>query len=259
MAVQPMKTPPSGPPPNAQRRWVIASQFAMLAGLCMMALPVLGAVDIFADGGAMLLIGIWLAVSAFVVFLLMRSRARAHDLIVGVEGGVASGRLAHWTYELGAWLDHVGQDNDLERAGKWALWRVIAIFCVVIGGAFWLFDPTGGGPAVALVLLGVLAVLALVVQLGTLTAFRHHASAPGQVFIGRDGVWYNGTLHVWRGWGTRIDAVTYHTQDGSLAIRYSAPSRYGRQSHQVRIPVPSGAEDEAHAVAEVLAAEIGER
>lgn len=234
--------------------WLIA-----LAGLIMMALPILGIVEIFAGGGAMLLIGLWLAASALVVSFLMRSRARAHDLIVGVEGSAPAGRLAHWTYELGPWREHVDRDYAVERAGKWALWRLIALFCVVIGGAFWLFDPDGGGPAVALVLLGVLALLALVVNLGTSSAFHHHAKAPGQVFIGRDGVWYNGTLHVWRGWGARIDAVTYPAPDGVLAIRYSAPSRYGRQSYQVRIPVPEGAEGEAQAVADALAAEIGRR
>lgn len=210
----------------------------------------------------MILIGAWLAAGSALIGLIMRHRAAAHDRIVG---GVAAGgdagarppentRLAHWTYEYRPWLEHALRDYDRDRAAKWAIWRIIAVFCLVFGAIFYLAAPDrDAGSIVALVLLGMLVLIAGVVHLTTRVSLRHHLMGPGQVYVGRDGVWYNGALHVWRGWGARLERVGYPDPSGNLSLSYSVPARYGRQYHELRIPIPDGSQAEA----ERVAAELG--
>jgi uncharacterized membrane protein HdeD (DUF308 family) len=213
----------------------------------MMALPILELVDIFSGGGAMLMVGLWLGVSGVIVAALFRSRARAHDDIVA-----GPHHMVRWQYPREQWLAHANADHAIELSSKWALWRLIAVISIIIGGSFAIVDRDAGLIVFA-VLLGLLALLAAVVSLTTSASYRHARQHQSEVVIGRDGAIYNGVLHVWRGWGARLGAIRYPGPAGSLTINYTTPSRYTRTRHQVRIPVPPGREPEAAAVARMLA------
>lgn len=245
------RTLPQARPANRQWRWVrLCWGIAVLSMVAAIA-PMLGLVDIYDGGGAMIFVGLWLAASSSLVAMLLRSRAHAHDRITGatVSGAPGQGEhLAHWVYDQSAWLAHSARQGAVERADKWALWRVVAAFCLAIGGLFLTADPAESGPAVAAVLLLTLVLVAAVIHFSTAAQERRNQTGVPETYIGTDGIWYHGALHVWRGWGSRLDAVSYPDADGNLRLTYSAPARYGRQYHTLRVMVPAGKESEAEAV-----------
>ena len=243
---------PHGWPTNRQWRWVRLCWAIATVSIVAAIAPMLGIVDIYGGGGAMIFVGLWLAASSSLVAMLLQSRARAHDRITGEAPPIATGQgehLAHWSYDRPDWLAHAARDSLIERADKWALWRVVAVFCLVIGGLFLIADPGGGGPAVAAVLLLTLGLIAAVIHFGTAAQERRNQTGVAEAFIGTEGILCHGALHVWRGWGSRLDKVSYPDPQGDLRLTYSAPARYGRQYQTIRVMVPAGKESEAEAVA----------
>jgi hypothetical protein len=244
-------------PANRQWRWVRLCWGIAALSVVAVITPMIGLVDIYDGGGAMIFVGVWLAVSSSLVAMLLRSRAHAHDRITGAAAPIAPGQgehLAHWVYDQPSWLAHSARQSVVELADKWALWRVVAVFCLVIGGFFLIADPTEGGPLVAAVLVFTLVLIAAVIHFGTAARERHNQTGIPEAFIGTDGIWYHGALHVWRGWGSRLDAVSYPDVDGNLRLTYSAPARHGRQYQTLHVMVPAGKESEAEAVTARLSA-----
>ncbi len=132
---------------------------------------------------------------------------------------------------------------------------VMLAFCVLLAlvGPFlaedgWLFS------VIALGLGAFLALAALVI-----TRYRTWKLRRGgdRVVVARKGALVHGQFHAWTLLGARIDAIGYRPGPrddafGELAIAYSAPSRTGRQSVSLAIPVPADQEEAARRTVEVL-------
>jgi hypothetical protein len=97
------------------------------------------------------------------------------------------------------------EDFGRERHEKWTLFGVLVGICALVGGAFWVADPRGGGPAVAGILVGLCAFIAVVIAVTTRWQRRH-----------------------------RLE-----------------------HRSEVRVPIPSGREDEAAGIVERFRARIG--
>jgi hypothetical protein len=74
------------------------------------------------------------------------------------------------------------------------------------------------------------------------------ADKPGEVFIARDGIYLNGQLHMFSRLGARLERASYNEEEKFLSFTYSGPSRGGRYEYIVKVPVPTGQEDEARRV-----------
>ena len=86
-------------------------------------------------------------------------------------------------------------------------------------------------------------------------AHRHNKKHQGEVFIARDGVYFNRQMHVWKQRGNRLESIDLkRDRQGHtiLAIEYSAIAAYTRNSYTIRIPVPPGKEKEAQKAAEQI-------
>jgi hypothetical protein len=86
---------------------------------------------------------------------------------------------------------------------------------------------------------------------------RDNKNEPSEAIIALDGVYFNRQLHVWKGMGAILEEIVFESESGKqsrIRIEYSVPSRSGRTDFSVRIPVPSGQEDDAQKVVTNIAA-----
>jgi len=197
--------------------------------------------------------GLLVALTAFICTFLFRRRRKIGD-------GLLDERklLAHWTYDVAEWRQFTEEDFGRERHEKWTLYGVLVGICGLVGGAFWRADPRGGGPVVAGILAGLCAFIAVIIAVTTRWQRRGRLEHRSEVRIGADGLWMGGELHVWQGWGARLESCELgEGHPPFIAFGYSMPARNGRQFATVRVPIPSGREDEAAGLVERFRARLG--
>lgn len=229
---------------NIDRIYVGISLGVGFIGVALALIPIFGLVDIFDGGGAMIMIGILLAITGPVVSLLFWHRARVFDEIMNNDN-----RLLHWRFDESLWQRFVRDEKDFRADRRHGIQITILIFSVLFGVIFWIADPEAGW-VVLLTMLGLNVVIALVAMLSGRAVNKWENAKQVEFLMVKDGLIINGQLHVWSGWGARLEgAGTSGKKIELLEIVYSVPARYGRQSYTVRIPIPSGKQQEAEIAA----------
>lgn len=168
------------------------------------------------------------------------------------------GVLAHWTYSPEEWSRFTQAETKRDRAGKITLFFIVAGFALFFGLIFAIF---GGkeGIVVLLITIGLTVFIGGVAAVSIAWAYLANKRGQGEVTIARDGILQNKAFHNWNHFGGRLDRV-FLREDESLLLEfdYSYPSRTGRQTAEVRIPVPAGREEEARRVAGIFNGEAPE-
>jgi hypothetical protein len=219
----------------------------MLVGAAMAVAPFL-APDVFRswNGGqyAMGIVGLLIALTAFVSLFLFRRRRLVRDALLD-----DAKLLLRWSYDPAEWRRYTEEDFVRERKAKWALFGIVAFFCVGIGGFFFALDPRRGGPWVLGVLLGLCAVISVVILLTTSSQRKRRQAGPGSVRIGEDGLLLGDELHAWKGFGARLESCNLiEGCPPCIEFVYSTPAKGQRQINSVRVPIPTGAEAEAEGI-----------
>jgi uncharacterized membrane protein len=237
-------TPPPKPglSPGEKTCW-----WLVLVGAAMAVAPFL-APDVFRswNGGqyAMGIVGLLIALTAFFSSFLFRRRRLVRDALLD-----DAKLLLRWSYDPAEWHRYTEEDFVRERKAKWALFGIVAFFCVVIGGFFFVMDPRGGGPWVLGVLLGLCAVISVVILLTTSLQRKHRLAGPGGARLGEDGLLLGGELHAWKGFGARLEGCNVvEGRPPCIEFVYSTPAKNGRQINSVRVPIPTGCEAEAEGI-----------
>jgi hypothetical protein len=167
--------------------------------------------------------------------------------IVLLRQMAAGDYLAHFTYETDEWLRFVQWNFGQESAQKKALWVLIFSVCLGVGLGFLIVQQDAASVAVFAVLMGLMGVLWLL-AVGLPRRTRHRGlRGPKEAYVGRHGVYLNGTVHSWGMLGSRLESVT---MQGSplphILLVYSVLMMSGRVLYffrhpvSVRIPVPRG-------------------
>lgn len=188
--------------------------------------------------------GAMVAPTAAICSFLFRARGRVRDRLLRDEG-----LLARWTCSPGEWRSYLGEDIERERGDKWRLYAIVAFWCVLFGVLFPIFDHDAGWWVTA-IMAGLLAFIALLIVVSTAARKRRLARHAGDIRVREDGLWLSGELHVWRGFGARLEGVELiEGTPPCLAFTYSMPAKNQRQRQTVRVPVAQGSEAQAADVA----------
>ncbi len=156
--------------------------------------------------------------------------------------------VVRWTYSPEEWRRYTEAEYGRDRQLKFVLFCIVGGFALFFGILFLIFGGDGGR-AVFFVMLGLIALIGCVAALSIYLAHRSNESRLGEARIARTGVYLNRALHNWNMAGSRLDDVSLERDESLLvAFTYSYPSRTGRQSNTVRVPVPAGREGEADRV-----------
>lgn len=231
--------------PNTERRALHVSLGVMIFFAILIFIPGLIGIDGMDGGYAISFLSIFLAVSAGITVVLFWGRARDFDRLLN-----RSSLLAVWNYDESAWESFNEFDRQAYTQENQQKLLLTAVISVVIGAAFWIFDPEAG-KIVALILAGVLILLAAVAYGVPWLMYWQRRTGPRQVWIGREAALIGRVFHTWKGFGGRLEGA--EIQDGALIISYSTPSRIGRELTTLRLPIPLGKAGEAEHILEALA------
>lgn len=209
--------------------------------------PCIFGIDGFNGGFALSIFSALLAITGIIVIMMYRGRARAAGSILKGENV-----LAHWTYTAEQWQEYSKKDYTLDKRAKWQLYGLVMVVTAVVTIGFWLFHRDSGTIMLG-VFLGLGVLLPIVILLTTNYDHWQNTKYHGEVYIARDGAYIGRKLHLWKGWGASLDDINYDEPSRLLVIDYSMPSRNGRDTATVRIPVPPGQDDKARQIMTELA------
>jgi len=240
---------------NHQARVALIWGAIAVMGAAGTVLPTVFGMDGMGGGYAVAFVSGFVALCGIIVAAVFAARARVLGRLLS-----GTGVLAHWTYPAEDRADHVDKELAEERKGSWTLFFIIAAFSLVIGVGFLVADPDAGR-FVFLLLMGVVALLALVAALAPRVRHRKRRRAIPEAIVSPEGAYVFGILHTWRLLGARVEgAEVAQGKEPVLRVTYSAPFLYGRfflgrQAYTVLVPIPQGEEDRAQSVLRTLRGE----
>lgn len=168
---------------------------------------------------------------------------------------VGGEHLAHFTYSSQEWTRFAEWSHGEEAADKKTMWRLVFAITLVVGLGFMAVMRDEASVLVFGVLMALMAVLRLLAAGLPRLALRHHLQRPGEVYVGEEGLFLNGTVHSWTGLGARLDRAVFESAPlPHLRLVYSYLMMAGRSLYffrnfvTVRVPVPAGREDEGKAL-----------
>jgi hypothetical protein len=233
---------PFNPARRTRNIWALITLLAILGILA----PFLLDVDGLEGGFAVALICFFVAITGLIVIVLYQGRAKTLDSILS-----GSELLAHWTYSPEAWKNYTEIDFRKDAHAKWSLYRLVMVLAVVVCFVLGLIYQDAWAVMIG-TFLGIGGLLAAVVVLTTNNNRRQNRRYLGEAYISRKGIYLNRQLHIWHGWGARLECAGYNEPERQLEVTYSVPARTGRNEFAVRVPVPDGEYARARAIASEL-------
>ena len=231
---------------NSQRKTVAIWLVIAVIGVVVVFLPGILGIDGFDGGFALSALGILIVIVGVVVAITYARRASKLDAVF--EG---KDLLAHWTYTSEEWQSYTENENREQKADKKKLFLLVAVIAIVIGIGFLVFDRENGKYGF-FACLGIIVIIAPFAFLPPLFDYRRNKKRVGEAYIARNGVYLNQVFHNWDMMGARLDSVVYEEEPRWLLFTYSAPTRAGMATYNVRVPVPHGQEAVAGKIAEEL-------
>ncbi len=206
---------------------------------------------------AILMSGLFLLGAFVSMWLFGRQTAMVRRMIGGAH-------LAHFTYSPEEWTRFAHWNFGEEASEKKSIWWLVFVISVVIGlgvmavmrdeASVWVFGA----------LMTLMALLRLLAVALPRLAYRRHLGRTGEVYVGQDGIYLDGSVHSWNSLGTRLDSVAFQASPlPHLRFVYSYLMVAGRSLYffrnyvTVRVPVPAGREAEGRAVVRLLTGGAG--
>jgi len=219
-----------------------------LAGIFGMVAPFAFGMDGFNGGFAIAFFCIVFTITAFFVTLMYARMARTAQGMLNGED-----LLAHWRYTPEEWQVYTEKQFTADKSDKKGIFLILVVIAAIAAVVALVIDAEAG-KFVALVLLGVVVLVGIVAYTSSRYDHYENLKFQGQAYISRNAVLLNRRLHLWKGWGSQLEDVTY--EDGKLPIlkfEYSTPSGKSRGFYTARIPVPQGKEDQAQDIVKEIA------
>ncbi|MBM9536231.1 hypothetical protein [Desulfobulbus alkaliphilus] len=204
---------------------------------------------------ASILIGSLLFCGALVgVWLFSKQRAMIKALI---QDGIS---LAHFTYSPEEWLRFTQWDHAEQFSEKRSLFVVMFTTCLVVGLGFMVVMRDAASVWVFGLLMSFITLIGVLFLLLPRFIHRRNVRRPGQIFIGAQGIYLNGSVHSWNTWGARFESAEYYEKPlPHILLSYSQLQLAGKSLHQsfrhhvqLRVPIPVGRADLGRRVAEQL-------
>jgi membrane protein implicated in regulation of membrane protease activity len=251
-----MNAAPTAPSPLSTGEKVcwILSVAGFLAAILPFVFP-----DAFSSWGggqyAMVMVGLLLGITLFISSFLFRSRRLVRQALLDDER-----LLARWTVDDAEWREFTEEDFLVELRMKRTLFRIVAGIALAMGLVFLSLDFEGGGPWVMAVMLFLILACWVAMTLGTRLQKNARQRHAGEVRVSDDGLMLGGELHVWNGFGARLESCAFvEERMPCIEIVYSTPAKNQRQINSVRAPVPAAHRPAAEAVVARLNALLGAR
>jgi uncharacterized membrane protein YbaN (DUF454 family) len=219
-------------------------------GVIIIFIPAIIGLEGFDGGFAVSVGGGFIAMMGLVAAIIYSRLAKSLGRITRKENV-----LAHWTYTPEEWKQYTEREHREDALSKRSLFILVAVIAVIVGIIFYAIvreNPL----LIAMIILGIIAVVGLAAYFSTLAAYLHNKKHLGECFIAPDGIYLNRQIHLWKGLGNKLEEITFDDDKQSsprIIITYSAPGTHSRNSYTVRIPVPPGQQAAAKNIVKQIA------
>lgn len=232
---------------NFQRKFAIIWIAIMLIAIFGAISVPLFEINISKGGGALLLISILLAVTAFFISLMYLKRTKLLTQLLNQEN-----ILVKWIYPEDVWqrfLDFAYQERKKQNRNTYVL---IATMLIIIFSIFMIFDNKSF-PIMLYILVGFLLILLIISKVSPSAEYKKQSKAKPIAIISNKGVLIGKYLHNWNSFNSKFEGAKCEIEEfPHLEVTYSYMSRYNRQYHTVKIPIPKGQENQAEFIAEQM-------
>jgi len=164
--------------------------------------------------------------------------------------------LAHWIYSPDESATSAGREFAEYKEANKAMFIVVGGFFLIAIVILLIFGGEAGG-LTALILLGALAIIALVAWGAPRLVYSRALRASPGAFIAGNGIVYREAVYPFHSFLNRLDGVSYRdaTRDEPALLIFSfiqVVGLYILRPYEVRIPVPAGEEGRAQEIAQQL-------
>ncbi|PKQ68556.1 hypothetical protein [Raineya orbicola] len=227
--------------PNKEWRNAFITLFIGFIGFVVMSLPILDE-DTFKEFiGPMVFLGFFVGVTSIVIFFLFRKRALMLD-----EIRQGKNILIHWKYDKPTWEKFIQKDTQEKQSSAKALMKATTIIMIIVALIFLIADEFS--EASIQTFLVIFLVWILVFGLGysyNKATLNNRIKKEGEVIISPNALWLSGQFHTWRGYGSRLEEISYDEKAKTLTLYYSFKVRHGRSTETFELPIPANKEAEA--------------
>ena len=217
--------------------WIILTFLALI----MIFVPGWLGIDGFEGGFAISFVSMFSVIIGIIVISVYNGLASRLEKILGGEGV-----LAKWTYSPEVWEEYTEKEFTMEKAEATPKFYIVAIIAVIIGVAFYLFDPEGGVYVLG-VMAALIAIIGLVAYASTRYMHRQNLTGYPEAIIAENGVYMNRRFYYWNYLGTSLEKLTIKNENGLNMLHFVtwAPTMTLGQTWDIRVPVPTGEEETA--------------
>jgi hypothetical protein len=221
---------------NPNRRIAAACSVIILVGIVMIFIPGASGMDGMQGGYALSFFGIFVAIVGLIAVIMFARMAVLQDRVLQPDN-----ILAHWQYSSEEWRQYIEKEHGEDKKDKSNLFYLIAGISVVVGIVMWFIYPDSR-LVTFLTILGIIVVIGITAFLSINSVYRWNKKHSGEIYIARDGAYFSGRFHIWKGLGTRLDSIRYEeaANQPRIVVKYSSPNFLTGNSYNVRIPVPPG-------------------
>jgi len=240
------------PRQNSESTGLIVGIALTAVGVLLILLPVLTGMDMMEAGYALQFAGLFLVLGGLVTAGIFGQRvARLNRILSGKD------LLAHWIYDLAQVEKQAQQDRQETKRENLSLFLVIAGFmlaCIILFTVYGYATGEGDNmPLFVALMVGVLLVVAVFAFAMPYVQYRRTMRSSHEAMIAANGLYINGTVHIWNALLANLDGVSLVEDEGETRLVFHLRYRTGiaaTETYTVEVPVPAGEEETARKIEE---------
>ncbi|MCX7842298.1 MAG: hypothetical protein N2489_04405 [Clostridia bacterium] len=228
---------------NKERRSANICLAIALLGLAAIVIPLVLEMDMMNGGYASIVIGAFVGLTGFLVFLMFYSRAKVFENML-----TGSNLLAHWHYSNDFWQKEMKEeivDTGIAKIAGAVLGGIFALIGIVV-----FFADTDENGTFLLIMLGVGIFFTLVGFVAAAANKKRLQEALPEALIAREGIYYKGDLYTWNQRVlSHLECVAQDPTNPSnilFVMRQLSGRPVHYHQHFISIPVPPGEEGTAN-------------
>jgi hypothetical protein len=216
----------------------------IVVGVLLIFLPGMIGIEGINGGYAMALFGGFIAIIGIIAVIVYLRMAKLQDTILDEKS-----ILIHWTYSPSEWQQYIEKEHNEDKNDKKSLFFLVAGISIIVG-IILLFVYPDSKLVTLYIILGIIIILGITALLSSNAVYRWNKKHSGEIYIARNGAYFSGRLHIWRGLGTKLRTIKFEDTQNSnrIVVSYTSPNFLTHNLYTVRIPVPHGQETAAHKV-----------
>lgn len=215
---------------NTQKRNLWISYGIAFTGVAFSLMPQFVGISPYDGGGAITLGGAFIALSAWLVgLLLFKEKSRVMD-----EAMDERKVIAKWVYDSSTWRRKmIEEKQDMRTASIGMMIMILVVGTIVFVPMLIALDEK-------LIVLVIYGVLILFGGFGIYLNYRHirYIEDKAYVIITKDGAVLNGDVECWRGRGREFDRAEFDRESQSINVKYKSYFTKGDWDRTIAIPVP---------------------